>query len=457
MSDSDGLTLMEPSPSAEPSPTFRSALRHRDFRVLLLGHGAGTVGQLMMTLAVGIEALDRTSSSLWVSVTVALGFVPYVIFSGYAGVLADRWSRSQVMAWSFATRVACATVVAAGLSFGWPVPVLIAVTAVAAVLATPAYPALVAATPECVPDAQLPSANALVTGVVSAAWIGGPGVFGLVLLGGYGPTVATVGAAALFAVAAGLAARVSLPRPCGPSGDAGSLSELFIGLRVVATQARVRRPMTVAVIDNFVYGYLVVALVLLAEGALGGRQAVGWLNAGMSGGALAAMAVVNRQAAHRRPAPVLLAVMTTLAVSTALIGLSGALPLAVVFVTVAGAATLIAEVIAVTLLQRAAPKDVLARVFGVYDQLNIGAIALGSLLAGPLTDRLGAGAALVVVAVGSLAASMIVTGRMRGPARRSARHALAGPRHALTGSGHVVTGSGHVVAGPRHAVAGDPG
>ena len=118
MSDSDGLTLMEPSPSAEPSPTFRSALRHRDFRVLLLGHGAGTVGQVMMTLAVGIEALDRTSSSLWVSVTVALGFVPYVIFSGYAGVLADRWSRSQVMAWSFATRVACATVVAAGLSFG---------------------------------------------------------------------------------------------------------------------------------------------------------------------------------------------------------------------------------------------------------------------------------------------------------------------------------------------------
>ena len=95
------------------APTFGSALHHRDFRLLLLGHGAGTIAQLMMTLAVGIEALDRTSSSLWVSVTVALGFVPYVVFSGYAGVLADRWSRSVVLVFSFASRAICAAVVAA--------------------------------------------------------------------------------------------------------------------------------------------------------------------------------------------------------------------------------------------------------------------------------------------------------------------------------------------------------
>jgi predicted MFS family arabinose efflux permease len=70
------------------------------------------------------------------------------------------------------------------------------------------------------------------------------------------------------------------------------------------------------------------------------------------------MAVVNRLASHRRPALVLFAVMAVFAVSAALIGLSGSLPSAVAFVTLAGAATLVAEVIAVTLLQRAAPDDV---------------------------------------------------------------------------------------------------
>ena len=435
---------MQPSPNAASGATFRSALRHRNFRVLLLGHGAGTIGQLTMTLAVGVEALDRTSSSLWLSATVALNFLPYVIFSGYAGVLADRWSRSAVLTLSLATRTACAAVVATGLSLGWPLPVLIMVTAAAAVLATPSYPALVAATPQCVPDEQLQSANALVTGVANAVWIAGPGVFGLVVLAGYGPTTATVGAAALFAAAAGLAARVNLPRPTGRSGNAGTLSELFTGLRVVATQAGVRRPMTVAVIDNFLYGYLVVSLVLLAEHVLGGQQAVGWLNAGMSGGALAAMAVVNRLASRRRPTPMLFAVMTAFAVSTVLIGLSGALPLAVVFVAVAGAATLIAEVIAVTLMQRAAPKDALARLFGVYDQIGVGAIAAGSLLAGPLADRLGPGTAIVVVAIGTLAASTIVTGRCAGSRKDQPRHARAGSPPGRRSIHTVTTRNPHV-------------
>ena len=171
---------------------------------------------------------------------------------------------------------------------------------------------------------------------------------------------------------------------------------------------------------------------MLADQAFGGQQATGWLNVGMSGGALAAMAVVNRLTSRRRPARVLLAVMTSFTVCTALVGLTGLLPLTVVSVTMAGAATLIAEVMAVTLLQRAAPQHLVARVFGVYDQLNIGAIAVGSLLAGPLTDRLGPGAATVVVSIGSLAASITVTQQMREPATRSPRHAQSGPRHAAT-------------------------
>ena len=118
--------------------------------------------------------------------------------------------------------------------------------------------------------------------------------------------------------------------------------------------------------------------------------------------------------------------MAVFAVSVALIGLSGSLPPAVAFVTLAGAATLIAEVIAVTLLQRAAPDDVVARVFGVYDQLNVGAIAVGSLIAGPLADQLGAGTAIVTVAVGCLAASSLATARMRGRQRPAGRSAAVG-------------------------------
>ncbi|MGS0685891.1 MFS transporter [Nakamurella sp. GG22] len=283
-------------------PTFRSALRERRFGLLLAGHGSGTVAQLVLTLAVGIEVLARTSSGVWVSLTVALGFAPYVVFSGYAGLLADRYSRSLVLTVSFVSRAACAVLLAAALLAHWPVPVLVAVAAGTAVLATPSYPALAAATPECIADEQLPAANALVTGVENATWIAGPGVLGLLLLSGSGPALATVVAAVLFVVAAALSARVRLPRPAVVPVSASALLD---GLRLVALRASVRRPMTVAVIDNFLYGYLVVAMVLLAERVLGGTGTVGWLNAGLSIGALGAMAVVNRMAAHTRPAPLL--------------------------------------------------------------------------------------------------------------------------------------------------------
>ena len=121
---------------------------------------------------------------------------------------------------SFVTRAGCAALLAVGLLLHWPVPLLVLVAAATAVLATPSYPPWPRRHRECVPDEQLPAANALVTGVENTTWIAGPGVLGLILLSGSGPAVATVVAAALFVVAAGLAIRVRLPRP-GPAAVAG--------------------------------------------------------------------------------------------------------------------------------------------------------------------------------------------------------------------------------------------
>ena len=49
------------------APTFRSALRGRDFRLLLAGHGIGTVAQLALTLAVGIGGLSANGAAAGVA------------------------------------------------------------------------------------------------------------------------------------------------------------------------------------------------------------------------------------------------------------------------------------------------------------------------------------------------------------------------------------------------------
>lgn len=107
------------------------------------------------------------------------------------------------------------------------------------------------------------------------------------------PRSAALVATVLFAGAAATARRVRLPRPrrsAGDSVDEPKLADtLLAGIRVVVGDPRARVPMMMAVLDNFLYGYLIVALLLLARQVLGGgAAATGWLNAAFAAGAFTA-------------------------------------------------------------------------------------------------------------------------------------------------------------------------
>ena len=372
-----------------------------------------TVGQLVLTLAVGVHVLVETRSGVWVSITIALAFVPYALCSALAGVLADRRSRSTVLAGAAWVRAALALGLVVGAAVGWPVAVMVGVTALVAVAATPSFPSLAAATPECVPDRDLPPANALVTCVENVTWIGGPGVFGLLVLAGAGTEVTVLIAAVLFVVAGTVAAPVRLHRPVRPQPTSW-LGDLVTGVAAVARRPEMRRPMILAVLDNFLYGYLVVAIVLLADAAPQGDSPLGLLNATLTAGALASMLIVNRFTRDDRTPAVLNVTLLGFCATLAVLGAVGATALGVALVAVAGGTTLVAEVAAVTLLQRGTDNGTLARVFGIYDQLNVGAIALGSLLAGPLSTVAGPRGGLVVVAgLGIILTLPVLVGQLR--------------------------------------------
>ena len=125
----------------------RQVLAVQPFHRLLGAHALATLGQLQLTMAVAGDAQARTSSGLWLSVAVALGFAPYVLFSYAAGVLADRRSRSAVLRASIGARIGTGGVTAAAVLAGAPVPLVITLAAVTAIAATPSYPALAAVTP----------------------------------------------------------------------------------------------------------------------------------------------------------------------------------------------------------------------------------------------------------------------------------------------------------------------
>jgi predicted MFS family arabinose efflux permease len=165
-------------------------------------------------------------------------------------------------------------------------------------------------------------------------------------------------------------------------------------------------------VENFLYGYVVVAVVLHAHEE-GRAEQVGWLNSAFAAGAVVSMLVVNRIAARGRPAATLRLVLVATAAAVALLGAVGATPAGVALVAVAGAGCVVVEVLAVTLLQRAAPAHELAGLFGAFDQLNVGMLACGSLLAGPLIAAWGARPVTVGVSAACLAAAYLVTAACR--------------------------------------------
>src|SRR5439155_10417088 len=85
------------APPLAPMHDPYAVLRNRDLRFYLIGRFAASLGQQMLTVAVGWELYERTHSAL------ALGFVgltqmiPMVLFTLPAGHVADNFDRKRII------------------------------------------------------------------------------------------------------------------------------------------------------------------------------------------------------------------------------------------------------------------------------------------------------------------------------------------------------------------------
>jgi hypothetical protein len=175
------------------------------------------------------------------------------------------------------------------------------------------------------------------------------------------------------------------------------LHQATAGIRTIVKEPKVRLIVGIYGCQTLVAGAVRVFIVVMAFRLLHtGNAGVGFLNSatGIGGlvGAIATIAIVGRSR-----------LATDFGVGVVLWGLPlvliGIWPnqwLALLMLGVIGIANTIVDVAAFTLLQRAVPDEVLARVFGVLQSVLLGTIGIGSVLASALVSVLGARTALVV-------------------------------------------------------------
>lgn len=362
---------------------YRSALRSRDLRLLLGSQLVSSSGSWAYSVALAVLLFERTHSTAWVAAGALGRFVPSLFFSAYGGVIAERFERIGLM-----VRInLAALVVQLGLALAaWrqgPPALFVVLAALTSLLLVVYNPAVAAVIPQVSREDDLAAANALNGSIDNLVVVLGPAIgAGLLLLGG--PALAVLVNAVSFAVAATMVARLgvrSRPSDVTAGGTSGPLRQVVEGFRAVLSSSTAAVFVAFSVLASFVYGTDTVLFVPLSTQQLGtGADGYGYLLAGLGVGGVAGAVLVNRLAARRRLAPAILGGIAVYCLPTALLVVVHQPVVAFVLQVVRGAGTLVVDTLAITALQRSAPKEMVARVFGVFFALVLGAISLGALI-----------------------------------------------------------------------------
>jgi hypothetical protein len=326
---------------------------------------------------------DRTHSLGWVAAAGLVRFLPVLVLSAYAGVIAERTERIRLMV---GADVLCATwmgALAATAAADGPVALALVFVALTSATNTVYNPAVAATIPSVVGEDDLVAANALNGTIENLVVIAGPAIgAGLLLLGS--TTAVFVVDAATFVVSAALVMRIgvrSRPVDVTEEGQAGPLRQITVGARTIARSPAARTLVAFSALVSFVYGTDTVLFVGVSAQRLGtGAQGFGYLLAGLGVGGILTAPGVDRLAGSRRLAPIIIAGTLGYCLPTALLTVIHSPALAFVLEVLRGGSTLVVDVLAVTALQRAVPSEQLARVFGVFFAFILGAISLGTLL-----------------------------------------------------------------------------
>jgi MFS family permease len=393
----------------DSAAAFKGVFGNADLRRLQLAWGAAILGHWAYLVAVAVYAYDVGGAAA-VGLMVVVRTVPAALVAPFAAVLADRYSRTTVMIWSSLVRAAL--IAAAGVCVyvdgpAWTVYVLVGI---AMLVGTPFRPALAALTPTVARSpAELTAANAVASTLESIGYFAGPALAGLLLVAASPGLVffLTAGTFTLAALAVSRVRSPARPEPTRAPERTSILGETFIGFRTVGTDSRLRILLGLFSAQTLVAGALTVLIVVLAFESLDlGKAGVGYLNAAIGVGALVGSIGALSLAGMPRLGPAFIGGILLWSVPLVLIGLVPKVALAVVLLAVVGAGNSLVDVATFTLIQRAVPDDVLARVFGVIQFLWISTFGLGGVLVVPLIDWLGPDWALV--AVGALLPALVL-------------------------------------------------
>ena len=388
----------------ESLAAFRDVFANPGLRRLQLAWAGSIVGTWAYAIAVIVFAYDHGGARA-VGIVGAARWIGAGIVAPFAGVVADRFDRRLVMVASDGTRAILLVGAGVAAVSGAPAPIVYVIAALISMSSTPFRMAEAGLTPALArtPE-ELTAANVVSSTIGSVGMFAGPAL-GALLLAAAGAAVVFFTMAGAFVWSMALVISIRVPvdeaRPARAHADTHTVrDELLAGARTIFGERRLTLLVGLFSAQCFVDGILNVLIAVVALELLDiGNAGVGLLNASIGVGALLGAVVAAGLVGRKRLA-------TDFGVGIFLWGLPIALVAvwsnevaALVLLGIVGVGCTLADVSGITLLQRSAPDEVVARVFGVLESFLLFATAAGALLAPHLLDWLGTRGALVATGI----------------------------------------------------------
>ena len=392
-------------PKGLPRPsnlnTFK-AFSHRNYRIYWTGMLVSQTGSWMQMLGQQWLVLQLTDSALWLGIIGFCSSIPVLLFSVYAGALADRMNKRHLIIITQAAAMMQALVLAiltsTGLVQTWHVVLCALALGIINAFDRPTRQSFVV---ELVGREDLPNAIALNSMIFNGSRIFGPSLAGiLIAIPRIGPAGAFwVNAVSFLAVLASLFIMDHKP---GPVTDYGRSMRANIveGVRYARANSTISTLMFMATITS-IFGMSyntmmpIMARDVLHVGAAGQGVMMTFVGVGAVIGLLAMASFSNVVPTGK----IFVGANLLFPPMLLLFALSRSFPLTLAALLVLGGALMVQNAATNTLLQTAVPDQLRGRVMGLYNVTFNGMMPFGSLQTGIVADGFGAPVALAVGAV----------------------------------------------------------
>ena len=372
-----------------------TVLRNRELRAVTLAFAAFNALEWGTWIAMIVFAYGQGGATT-AGIVAFVQLVPAAIVAPIAAVLGDRHRAGRVLALGYLAQATAVLATAGALILDASPYVVYAFGIAAAISVTLTRPPMSALLPSLArTPIELTSANVVAGWMESLTVLVAPALTGLVL-GVWGAGVAFLLLGLLGAVAFLLVLPVPGPQPAQREEATGAFEEVAAGLGVLRAE-KAPRILIFLLAGLFLgMGALDVLYAELAIGALeAGNAWAGYLNAAFGlGGALGVAATIALVGRRHLLGPITAGVVLW-AGALALLAIVPTKATAFVGLALAGVACVVVDVAGRTLLQRSAPGNLLARVFGLLEGVSMAALALGAILVPALTALGGTAAALL--------------------------------------------------------------